>query len=189
MAKCGKVGDIGVKSIVHACSTFLHTLVLEDCPQVGDVGVIAAGECCQSLHTLLLGGCRLLSDFALDAYFRRHTNLTNLQVEFCMKLTDNGIKVVFANCPSLEVLDVRCCFLLTDMCFETLRLGENCIKELRISGCCGITSKGVKKVAESCPQLTFIEAKYCTHISTNTIVSIAFLDGCRVVLDKETLLF
>ena len=162
--------------------------MLEDCPQVGDASVIAAGECCQSLHILLLGGCRLLSDLAVDAtYFGRHTHLRTLRVEYCLKLTDNAIKSIFANCPSLKILDIRCCSLLTDRCFDTLRLGANCLKELKISGCSGIISAGILKVATSCPQLSLLEAKYCEHITTVSVILIglALPDGCKVILDTN----
>jgi F-box/leucine-rich repeat protein 2/20 len=173
---------VGLKSVIQACSATLHTLVLEDCPQVGDASVIAAGECCRALQVLLLGGCRLLSDLAVDAYFRKHTNLRTLRV-------DNGIKSVFANCPSLECLDIRCCSLLTDRCFETLRLGANCLKELKISGCSGVTGAGIQKVAASCPHLSLLEAKYCDHISTVHVIGTPLPDGCKVILDSETLVF
>ena len=180
---------MGLKSVFQACSATLHTLVLEDCPQVGDASVIAAGECCRSLQVLLLGGCRNLSDLAVDAYFRKHTNLRTSPVEYCLKLTDNGIKSVFANCPSLECLDIRCYSLLTDRCFETLRLGANCLKELKISGCSGVTGAGIQKVAASCPHLSLLEAKYCDHISTVNIIGTPLPDGCKVILDSETLVF
>lgn len=190
LSKCAKVGDTGVTGIVFACSATLNTLILEDCPKIGDASIIAVGDCCPSLQILLLGGCRLLSDLALDAYFKKHTNLLKtLQVEYCTKLTDNGIRAIFANCQSLESLDIRCCSLLTDRCVDNLRAGENCLRELKISGCSGFTSEGLSKVAESCPQLTLLEAKYCDHITIETMVGIVFPIGCKVVLDKARILF
>lgn len=60
-----------------------------------------------------------------------------------MKLMDNGIKFIFLNCLFLEVLDIRCCFLFIDGCFGIFRLGGNCLKEFKISGCNGIIILGI----------------------------------------------
>jgi hypothetical protein len=86
-------------------------------------------------------------------------------------VTDAAMNVIAQSCPELGLIDIDS-VLLTDVSMEAFARGCPLLEAVYISKCIRITSVGIKVIAENCRNLKFIDISW-TYIGDEGLVTLA----------------
>jgi hypothetical protein len=98
------------------------------------------------LEVLSIPDCRGFTEASIKAIIKRVPNLSRLNLSGCELVDDGALAVLALKARQLQHLSLRGCRLITDMGFKTLGERPPAYKpllELDLSGCTGLTDKGL----------------------------------------------
>jgi hypothetical protein len=181
--KFGRSTDIAVRAVLQGCPLLRETDVQNAAGFSAGLRTELAGRC--NLKSLRHWEWSEMSDELTREVLKVSPNLTVLDCGGCGWLTDATLAVCAQYCPLLETCVLTACALVTSSGVEALLLARGCgLRELHFGGCkqlgdaviiataqhcpllCrvslpqGVTDAAVVKLAEGCPQLTHLHARY-----------------------------
>eukprot|EP00727_Mastigamoeba_balamuthi_P001851 m51a1_g11663 hypothetical protein (1053) ;mRNA; r:493-4759 len=110
------------------------------------------------LHTMLLGGCAwLVDDSLLEGLAKVTPSLTRLDISDCPRVTNAGLAALLRLCKG--------------------------VKDLRISGCLGVTSDIYAVFMASAKKLATIDISRCRHLGDVVVGSVA--TGCPALINVD----
>ncbi len=172
-----------------------------------DRSIVAATKLCPRLTTVHLGLCGGVTDASIEAVARAYPRLKSLMVYACRFFTgssiaavgahcpelvvliasgheidDNGFRSVARGCPNLEELYLTCAPGVPSAAFA--ELGVRCPK-LRVLGVSmtQIDDAAIRRVAEGCPDLCFLNVEGCKGVSDSSICEV--VTRCRELTRLE----
>lgn len=98
------------------------------------------------------------TDDGLDCVTKHCKHLRLINIQRCNMITDTGINYVATNCPLLQKLS----------------MGKMFPKQHT-----GISSHGLVRLSQGCPQLTYLSATGCTKMDDDGVMSVAI--SCRIL--------
>ncbi|XP_068651186.1 EIN3-binding F-box protein 2-like [Aristolochia californica] len=101
LSDCLQIGNKGLISISQRCSS-IEKLDIFNCPLVGDEGIINVTSKCQSLLSLSIESCPNIGNPSLQAVAAYSSNLKSISLTKCCLISDDGILSVFSTLPDLE---------------------------------------------------------------------------------------
>jgi hypothetical protein len=107
---------------------------------------ISALAALSKLEVLDIPDCRGFTEASIKAVIKRVPNLTRLNLSGCELVDDGALTVLALKTRQLQHLSLHGCRLITDMGFKTLGERPPVYKpllELDLSGCTGLTDKGL----------------------------------------------
>ena len=197
LTDCVGLGDAGVQMIVRSCAQ-LNCLYLRRCVHVTgihnralitnnnaniplilpltDVGIKYLASYCTALRELSISDCLQVTDFGMYELARLGPNLRYLSVAKCDQISDAGIKHIGRHCYKLRYLNLRGCEAVSDDSLEVLARSCSRLRALDL-GKCDITDRGLRLLAEHCPNLKKLSVKSCELVTDEGVRSIAYY--CR----------
>jgi len=175
LTDCVGLGDAGVQMIVRSCAQ-LNCLYLRRCVHVTDVGIKYLASYCTALRELSISDCLQVTDFGMYELARLGANLRYLSVAKCDQISDAGIKHIGRHCYKLRYLNLRGCEAVSDDSLEVLARSCSRLRALDL-GKCDITDRGLRLLAEHCPNLKKLSVKSCELVTDEGVRSIAYY--CR----------
>lgn len=160
------------------------------CWQVADAVLIAVAKA-PNLRHLSISYCQAVTDAGLSAVASSRPELLTLRIDECVKVSDVGITAVAGGCKSLRELSVRRCSKLTDAslalvaqrgCLQRLCINgvpgagtatmralatncKDCLEELDVSFCRGVSEVSLGLVADKCSRLHTLQLFGCSQIT------------------------
>jgi Leucine Rich repeat len=117
------VNDLILRHIA-ANSPLLQVLVLEDCSELTDSGVMKVASCCLDLETLDLSFCSKITDLSLQAFAIqavKHTSkLKEVHLSACELITPATVHQFVKKCGKLELLVLDGCDKLNNTLIQEL---------------------------------------------------------------------
>jgi hypothetical protein len=178
--------DEGVRAMLQGCPLLRVTDIEDARGFSNELRAEVAGRC--NLKVLRAWEWNQINDELTRAILKVCPNLTVLDCRNCEWLTDATLAVCTQHCPLLEVCILTGCQLVTNGAVEALVVAHGArLRELHFGGCkqlgdavifataehCpllrrvslpqGVTDAAVVKLAENCPQLTHLDARYAAN--------------------------
>lgn len=150
---CIGITDNGVSKLARAHPT-LQSLDLNGCTNVGEFGdkaIKEIGTFCGDLRYLDLGGCRRVEDGGLRALAVGCPHLEIFKLSGCDVLTSVSLKAMCKHSKAMQDLTLGGCRRFTDKDFEQFlprTVFRDSLTSLDLSGCGGITDRGVSVVCK-----------------------------------------
>lgn len=123
----------------------LHSLRLDCCFKITDIGISSVANGCPSLSFISLYRCSI-SDNGLQLLAKSCLSLKDLNLEWCSLITDLGIYAVTKNCREILAIKISHCDQITGVgfkgCSQTLAYLEADSCKIRPEGFLGILSGG-----------------------------------------------
>ena len=98
-------------------------------------------------------------------------SLHTLNVGMCKEISDNGLLKI-AQIPTIQSLDLSHLCKITDLGIKILANRLYRLRELKITGCIGITDKGIDSL-KVCRHLHSLECAQCCEITNNAIENLS----------------
>lgn len=141
---CVSLPDLGLIQLENFGSK-LHTLYLDCCFKVTDIGLSSVAKGCPSLSFVSLYRCSI-SDNGLELLAKSCLVLKDLNLEWCSHITDSGVCSVTNNCRILRAIKISHCEKIKGVgfkgCSQTLTCLEADFCKLEPEGIMGIISGG-----------------------------------------------
>ncbi len=203
LTDCVSLEDTGIQMIVRSCAqlTCLYLRrcahitgrILADTSHIGhalcsvhilvlifyqstDLGVKYLASYCTALRELSISDCVQVTDFGMYELARLGPNLRYLSVAKCDQISDAGIKQIGRHCYKLRYLNLRGCEAVSDDSLEVLARTCSRLRALDL-GKCDITDRGLRLLAEHCPNLKKLSVKSCELVTDEGVRSVAYY--CR----------
>ena len=128
------------------------------------------------LEVLEVTHCDLITDEAMVHLARQCGRLTRLDISHCFRITDFGIQRVSSHCDNLRELVIRHVKFITDESIASLAQGCPKLELLDATWCVHITSRGLKRWAESAPigeAMKVLILRNCTRVNDDGILAVA----------------
>ncbi|XP_032790547.2 LOW QUALITY PROTEIN: F-box/LRR-repeat protein 7 [Daphnia magna] len=175
LTDCVSLEDSGIQMIVRSCAQ-LTCIYLRRCVHITDLGVKYLASYCTGLRELSISDCVQVTDFGMYELARLGPNLRYLSVAKCDQISDAGIKQIGRHCYKLRYLNLRGCEAVSDDSLVVLARTCSRLRALDL-GKCDITDRGLRLLAEHCPNLKKLSVKSCELVTDEGVRSIAYY--CR----------
>ena len=120
------ISDTELKILSKHCH-LLRVLILIECHQVSDIGILSVSQGCKNLEMIKLKRSSLLfkiTDVALLALSERCSKLKNINLSGCDMITDVGISWLLQGCPQLESINLANCSKITNSSMNAIGKGK-----------------------------------------------------------------
>lgn len=143
VARCALMTDSVLQTLAAQCGAHLRSLVLTDCFNVTDAGVVNMAQKCHKLEELALDRCAKSE-----------------------KITDTSCAALGEHCPKLRIINLAGCRFLTDAALQWLASGcGGALEHLNLADDAQITDASTRFLGANCPQLHSIVLDNVTNIS------------------------
>ena len=163
-------------TFVHNTLTIINLFVFFSICKIIDLGVKYLASYCTALRELSISDCVQVTDFGMYELARLGPNLRYLSVAKCDQISDAGIKQIGRHCYKLRYLNLRGCEAVSDDSLEVLARTCSRLRALDL-GKCDITDRGLRLLAEHCPNLKKLSVKSCELVTDEGVRSVAYY--CR----------
>ncbi|XP_052198463.1 EIN3-binding F-box protein 1-like [Diospyros lotus] len=165
----------------------LTSLTITSCGGTTDRSLEAIAKGCHNLKQMCLRKCCFVSDGGLVAFARAAGSLENLQLEECNRITQSGILGALSNCGSkLKSLSLVKCMGIKDLAVETPMLSPcESLRCLSIRSCPGFGSRSLAMLAKLCPQLRQLDLSGLCGINDAGLLPL--VESCEAGLVKVNL--
>lgn len=150
-------------------------LTLEGCSSVTESGLLAAINNCKDLSEISIESDHL-TDKVIETLVTKHPHLTLLEIGGRHKVSDKSLKIIHEKCKNLKHLNIKNynnvfskskvidllkklknlqsftlkgCKQIDDEVFEVLAKHQPQIKNLELTGCGGLSEKGLNKLGDA----------------------------------------
>ncbi|GAB4828277.1 hypothetical protein Ancab_035190 [Ancistrocladus abbreviatus] len=197
LVKCVGVKDIASQDLMLSLCRSLRSLSIKSCPGFGSAGLAILGKICPELRSVDLSGLYGMTDDGLLSFLERceaglaKVNLSGcinlsdrvaiavamlhgktlkaLNLNGCRKITDATLEAIANSCQLLNDLDISSC-AVTDSGIAALSSSEQLnLQILSLSGCSGISNKGIPFLIKLGKGLVGLNLKNCNSISSSKI--------------------
>jgi len=111
LSHCTQLTNLDMRAIAMACP-MLDDIVLEDCPNITDMGVMEVIDRCRFLSRLNLDYTPITNKTLVA--LSRASDLTHLSIKGNETVTERGIAALARTCPALKILNVQGCRLISE---------------------------------------------------------------------------
>ncbi|CAA0822757.1 EIN3-binding F-box protein 1 [Striga hermonthica] len=177
LVNCMGVKDVPVRFTVTVFCNSLRSLVIRNCPGVGNFGLGVLGQLCPNLTHVELTGLKGITDSGVYPLFQSsEACVVKAVLSRCVNLTDNIVsQITKIHGATLEVLNLDGCKNVSDL--SLMEVAENCsvLSELDVSHC-GITDNGIGFLAGA-KQLSIqiLSLAGCSSVSVKSLPSLGKL--------------
>lgn len=173
LRRCAHITGRMIVTLIVSCVPFVYLLFLLF---YTDLGVKYLASYCTALRELSISDCVQVTDFGMYELARLGPNLRYLSVAKCDQISDAGIKQIGRHCYKLRYLNLRGCEAVSDDSLEVLARTCSRLRALDL-GKCDITDRGLRMLAEHCPNLKKLSVKSCELVTDEGVRSVAYY--CR----------
>ncbi len=190
MGSVPAVNDQVLEIIAHHPN--IHSLVLDGCAGISDVGITALAKARGSaLKSLSIAYCERVTDVGLQALADNCHNIEVLNLYSVTKVTNKGVASVLATCTNLQSLNLSLITGVTDFLIRHIVFQRHLqspapptaeefipsgLRELRMYGCKQLTDTGFEAL-QSCPELEHLDLFGCTNLSRDRAACLLFALG------------
>ncbi|KAL5824049.1 hypothetical protein ACOSQ4_021949 [Xanthoceras sorbifolium] len=103
-------------------------------------------------------------------------NLQLLNVSFCRMITEEGIGEILKSCGEIQGLSIQLCTQINSLGIKHFKVKK--LKVLQV-GASGIDDDALITIADTCPQLLYLDLSRCTYVTTRGIKEV--VEKCRVL--------
>ncbi|KAH7850918.1 hypothetical protein Vadar_004622 [Vaccinium darrowii] len=194
LRNCGEaiVNEI-LSGLVESCTSLNSLIICGECSKEGLLQFITHSRC--NLQKLDLRLPSDLEDNHLMAVVEKFKGLSSLRLDGCYLVTGEGLKTMalamsskleelaLINCEvepellatlgqrfrNLRKLDLSHNVMLVDNEFISMLALCNCLRELKVRGCEGLTNASVISMVKSCTQLESVDITKCPGIDAEAV--------------------
>lgn len=184
VAQCALVTDALLQTLASQCGASLRGLLLSDCVNVTDAGVVAVAHKCHQLEEIALNRVtksEKITDTACAALGEHCKKLQRIDLAGCRFLTDGALQWLATGCgASLQHVSLRDNAMLTDA--SARFLGANCPQLLSVAldNVSNVSDVGLRMIAAGCPNLRALSVRGLYLVSDGAARNFG-IEGLRAV--------
>eukprot|EP01038_Epipyxis_sp_PR26KG_P008275 gene8275-11203_t len=112
-----------------------------------------------------------------------YDKIEEIKLSGACQVSDRGVASLITKCGStLRSLDISYCHQITDISLGLLATGTSYLSCLIISGCMGITNRGIVDISTHCNKyLTQLELNGCAKVSDSGLSSLSLLTNLKIL--------
>lgn len=166
------IGDNALNALAEHC-TGLKKLMLNNCTNAGDEGIIRIVTSCRSIEHLSLINLRI-SDNCLAMIGAHCADLDTIYLSDCNLITNDGI-IQIALCVRLQELYLNRC---VNVCDTALEAFSACcyLRVAEFENCTKLTSDGLHKFVQHHSSLNRLSVRGCHTLSSQFIPNLTIMD-------------
>ncbi|KAJ0400873.1 hypothetical protein ATCC90586_002575 [Pythium insidiosum] len=206
LSGCEMLTDVGVSWLASGCHGVQH-LDLSDCHKLGDMALRAIGEHLLQLRRLSLRHCARVTDMGLRHLALGCPELQVLDLTGLALLSDGsgahpsadaeatgepdvgaGVGALARRCAALRHLDLSRCVGIGDLTLRLLAAHSSQLGVLQLSGVVRVSSRGVRRLLQSCPQLSTLGLADCRAVDDHAFAFLMAGAGAHGVLHHLSVL-
>ena len=142
----------------------LTSIILINCENIDDDGVICISENCTKLKVFEVENCTKLTDNSLVSMSTHCSHLTILNLDCIENITDKGVFSLCKNCTELKILELEDAQCITTNGFGFISTFCKNMVSLSLNGCSQITERCVEDIALNCVSLQLLDIGECERI-------------------------
>ncbi|KAG9452586.1 hypothetical protein H6P81_005490 [Aristolochia fimbriata] len=175
---CLQIGNRGLIALSQRCSS-IEKLDIFNCPLVGDEGIISLARNCHNLSSLSIESCPSIGNPALQALAAYSSNLKSISLTKCRLLNDEGILSVFSSLPVLERVKLVS-LNIGDSVLEAVGRHGSSLATLCLENISGVSEMGFRSI-KRLKKLETLSLKTCSGFNDKCLKAI----GTRFVALKR----
>ncbi|XP_068635951.1 EIN3-binding F-box protein 2-like [Aristolochia californica] len=175
---CLQIRNNGLISLSQRCSS-IEKLDILNCPLVGDEGIIVVARKCRNLSSLSIESCPNIGNPSLQAVAAYSTNLKSISLIKCRLVSDEGILSVFSSLPDLERVKLVS-ISIGDCVLEAVGRHESSFASLCLENISGVSETGFCSIGIP-EKLETLSLKSCSGLNDKCLKAI----GSRFVRLKQ----
>ncbi|NGX41839.1 MAG: Lipoteichoic acid synthase 2 [Chlamydiae bacterium] len=146
----------------------LRSILILDCPNITDAGIINISKKVQQLEFLYLDKLPI-TDKSLEAFQGKTVQLKELTLSHCLSISSESVVKLLSDAPELLELTLTGSLQLGDDVLSTLAKKCPKINNLELPECFSLTDEGFRALATSLPQLRRLNLQNLTQITDDTL--------------------
>ncbi|XP_062991086.1 F-box and leucine-rich repeat protein 13 [Elgaria multicarinata webbii] len=171
--------DRCIQALAEKCKQIV-SVEFNESPHVSDTGFKALAQC--KLIKMKIEGSNRVTDLSFRLMTKFWPNMKSIGVPDCQKITDVGLKLI-APLDDIVVLNLSDCMRISDGGIKSFVDGSSGsrIRELNLANCSYITDSAVKKIAQSCPNLIYLNLRYCQAVTDTGIETLVLISSLAYI--------
>ncbi|XP_066489631.1 F-box and leucine-rich repeat protein 13 [Tiliqua scincoides] len=171
--------DRCIQALAEKCLQIV-TVEFNESPHVSDAAVKALSEC--KLVKMKIEGSNRITDLSFKLISKFWPAMKSIRVADCQKITDSALKLI-APLNAIATLNLSDCMRIGDTGIKAFAEGCSCssIRELILANCSYITDASLVKIVQRCPNLVYLNLRYCQALTDCGIETLILLSSLACI--------